>query len=816
MPIKPHSLTCEYQTEPLGVDKANPVIGWKLSSDENGARQTAYRISVFDENGENVWDSGKVTSDRQFGIAIDPQKKLIPMSEYAFTVTVWDENGIPSRAVSSRFLTGFFKAHQWRGDWMRIWHYGKAHFYRHEFTLSDVGAIRSAYAFIGAFGDKGNSCVPFINGRRVGDLVCFPGASEYFTAQYVCCDVKPLLKEGANAVGMILAATASMILKIKYNDGTEVYIDSIREEWKTKTGGGYTLGYGESMQHGKYEEYDARDAFTGWAEAGFDDSDWDQAGEREPTIDLSPLFLRRQSVPAKNAAVISPVKITPIKGGYLADFGTNLAGFVSLLIKGKTGKTAEIRYSEKLDESGSPVFDGWRGAYNKYTFASDGAEEYVPLFMYTGFRYVAVYGCGHEPELTAHCIHSDVVNASRFACSDAEINAICETARKSFLSNLISIPTDCPERERRGWTADAYAVCEAECVCFDVHSFYADWLESMRECQRGNGWIPVELPLSTDDCIDVNWPAGSVFIPFTLFMQYGDERLVKRCLPMMKSWIALLQELCDDDYTISERYLSYKDWIAAEPASPCFLATAYFFRCADLLAKLAGAVGDADAERYSALAKKIRESINSRYLISDGTNAYYDNGSQSADAHALFFGICPDEYRPAVTASLVADVERKRTSTCGFMGTACLLEALSQNGRSDIAYNLLKNRNQGGWLYLINECGATTFPEHFNGGGSQNHAFLGSAPALWARKHLVGISPELPGYKKVRVEPFVPESADHAGATIDTLFGEIAAEWKKTPDGITLEVTLPPNVTGIVVFSGKTHEIDSGTYSFKA
>ena len=247
MPLNPHSLTCEYQNCAPGIDNPDPLIGWKLDADGNGARQTAYRVTVSDERGETLYDSGKIISDRQFGIQTAPKKKLTPMCEYSFTVTVWDENDVPSPAVSSYFLTGFFKAHQWRGDWFRVWNYGSVHFYRREFTLVNVARIRYAYAFIGAFGDKGNSCVPFINGRRISDLACFPGASEYFSAQYVCCDVKELLKEGENAVGLMLARTASIIIKVKYQDGTEVFIDCRRDEWKTKTGGGYTLGYAESM-----------------------------------------------------------------------------------------------------------------------------------------------------------------------------------------------------------------------------------------------------------------------------------------------------------------------------------------------------------------------------------------------------------------------------------------------------------------------------------------------------------------------------------------------------------------------------------------
>lgn len=816
MSLTIHNLTCEYRSFALGVGTPNPVMGWKLSGG-NGARQTAYRVEVFDEGGNAVWDSGKVASDRQFGIEIKPETPLKPMSEYSFSVTVWDENGAPSQPAESRFVTGFFKSHHWRGDWLRVWHYGDVRFFRREFTLENVSDIRYAYAFIGAFGDKGNSCVPFLNGSRIGDAPLFPGASEYFTAQYICRDVKPLLRNGANAVGLMLARTASIVVKIKYNDGSELFIDCKRDEWKAKSGGGYRLGYEESMQHGKFEEFDAREAFRGWADPGFDDSAWEPAGEARPIIDLAPLFLRPQLCAAKTADIIIPVKISDVSGGYIADFGANLAGFAAVRMKGKAGETVTLRYAEKLDKNGAPVFPDWRGAYNKYTFATDESEEYSPLFMYTGFRYVGVFGNAEVESITARPIHSDVINSSRFDCSDDAIRAIYDAARRSFLSNLINIPTDCPERERRGWTADAYAVCEAESMCFDVRTFYAQWLESMRDCRRGNGWIPVELPLSTDDCIDVNWPAAAVFIPFTLYRQYGDLRLVKRHMPMMKAWLALLEELCDENYEIAECYMSYKDWIAVEPASPRFLSALYFFRCAHLLARLAEAVGETnDAAYCSALAQRIRDAINANHLTVRGAEAYYDNGSQSSNAHALFFGVCPEELRPAVTAHLVNDIEQKQTSTCGFMGTACILEALSENGRSDVAYRLIKNRSRGGWLYLIENCGATTFPEHFNGGGSQNHAFLGSAPALWVYKHLVGISPLLPGYKRVRVEPYIPDDIECASATTDTLYGEISAGWKKENGAVKLSVTLPPNVSGTVVFGGRSYEIGSGTHLFSA
>ena len=814
MSLTPYALTCEYRQAALGVSTKSPVFGYKLASDKDGEYQTAYRITVTDEDGVLIADSGKVEGDKQFGIALAFTKPLEQLKEYSFSVTVWDSEGVPSSEVTSGFVTGVFKSSGWRAHWLRIWHYGSVHFFRRTFEIADASKIRYAYAFIGALGEKGGSCVPFINGKRVGDAVCFPGAAEYFSAQYAVFDVKDMLISGKNALGLCLARTASMMIKIKYTDGTEELVSTLRQLCKTKVGGGYTLGYGEDMQRGKVEELDAREALCGFSDPEFDDSEWEIAGEEHPIIDLAPLFIRPQYCVTKIGETLRPVSVSEYGDGVLIDFGRNMAGFVRFALKGSIGKQIELRYAEKLDENGAPVMDGWRGAYLKYTFATDGIEEFTPMFTYTGFRYVLLKGYGEVPDgecFFAESIHADVLNSSRFECSDEAVNRICTVARRSFLSNLVNIPTDCPERERRGWTADAYAVCEAESVNFNMLTFFSQWLESMRDCQRGNGWIPVELPLSSDDCIDINWPAAAVLLPYSLYVQYADKRLIKRFMPMMTAWVDLLCELSDEDYEFCGGLMSYKDWIAREPASHSFLAAAYLYRCASLLAELAQAVQDGNAaEKYGALASDVRRSINAKHLHREGGRVWYDTGSQSANAHALFFGICDEADREAVTDSIARDMEEKQTSTTGFMGTMCQMQALSSNGRSDLAYKLLKNKNEGGWLYLIEKCNATTFPEHYNGAGSQNHAFLGSAPGLWLYKNLVGICPAEPAYKRVRIAPFIPEDMEFASASVDTLFGVISAEWRKTDKGVTLSVTLPPNVTGEAELCGRTYPLSSG------
>lgn len=278
------------------------------------------------------------------------------------------------------------------------------------------------------------------------------------------------------------------------------------------------------------------------------------------------------------------------------------------------------------------------------------------------------------------------------------------------MCNLVNIPTDCPERERRGWTADAYAVCEAETVNFDLLNFYYQWFASMEDCQRGNGWIPVELPMFTEECLDVDWPAACVIIPSVLYGQYGDQRFLRRFYPMMKKYVDMLLGICDETFGIADMFLSYKDWLAPEKATSGFIGRAYFYRCTSLLAKTAKILGyREDASSYGRAAEDMKEVLNRKYLHREKGGVSYDNHTQSANAHALFFEICPKEDRKAVAKALVENIRRKGTNTTGFMGTMCMLDALAQNGYSGEAFRLLMNPNQGGWLIIsdvkrISEC----------------------------------------------------------------------------------------------------------------
>ncbi len=817
MGISIKSLNCENVCNALGVDRLSPQFSWVLESDENGVFQSAYQLTIFDENREKIFDSSKVYSDKQFGIVVDLKDVLKVYSKYDFTLCVWDQNG-NCASKSSYFVTGVFKAGQWQGDWFKIWYnFGKVGYVRKEFDVKSE-EIDYAYCYLGAVGDKVNSIVGFINGKRVGECSNFPGATEYFRAFYTCVDVKNLLQSGKNTIGFLISIAGSIVLKIKYKSGETQFVCTTKNNWKFNDKGAYHLGFDNPMYKGKVEIFDSRKHFYGFSENGFDDSDWGYYHDPFGVISFGPLFIENQYVCAKDYETYKPVNIRKFADCIQIDFGTNHSGILEYSLKGKKDQKITIKYGEKVyKESGRIVPGEQFPPYCEYTFSTDDIEHRRTDFLMIGFRYIEVYG--YEGEITeddfcSHFVHTTLDSNSSFSCDDDELNNINKVARQGFLSNLVNIPTDCPERERRGWTADAFAIAQAEILNFNMLNFYYGWFKSYYDCQRKNGWIPVELPRSTDDSVDINWPMSSIFIPYEVLLQYGDTRFCEETYEISKGYVDLLLNLCDEHYILSTSFYSYKDWVAPEKASPAFISAVYFYKAVWCFAKITQALKRANADEYFAIADKIKENINKTFLHNENGKVYYDNNTQSANVHALGFGVCPNEMKSAVVQSLVDNIRSKDANTTGFMGTAQILNVLSDNGKQDVAFDLIKNKNMGGWLWLINECDATTFPENYNGGGSQNHAFLGSAPSVWFYKYLCGIKPIKNGYKSFEISPYLPESINYLTATLQTVYGDIKVEIKRDKE-IVINLEIPVNTTAVLKFETQEINLDSGSHTVK-
>lgn len=511
----------------------------------------------------------------------------------------------------------------------------------------------------------------------------------------------------------------------------------------------------------------------------------------------------------------------------IIDFGRNLSGFVRLSAKGRAGTSIKIKYAETLDENGEVYTKNyWKENYNIFTLRGEGLETWQPTFMYTGFRYVEI--TGYPGELTENnirsCfIHSDIKSLSHFECSSEDLNKIYSCAKASILSNRVNFPTDCPGRERRGWTADAFAVSEAESIMFDVLKFYYKYFDDIADCQRGSGWIPVELPVTTSPNVDVLWPCACILIPWDLYMTYGDKDFLKRYYKVMKNFLHFISAISDENHMFDEdKNVTFGDWLADPAASKGFLATSYYYRCVSLFSKITQVLEvKEDAKKYELLAASIKKSFNKRFLKYENERYYYDNNSQSANAHALFFDLVPSELKKNVFESLVDRIEADGTNTNGFLGTMCLLPVLTENGRPELAYRLISSKKYGSWLYMIEKFDLTALGEHYDLSKldifSYNHAFLGGSVCSWFYKHLAGILPLKPGYSEICIRPYIPDQIDYVSAKIQTVIGLVESKWIRNSNGeIQMTVKVPPNSMTIVYVPGSYEYITVNDLPAKA
>ena len=300
-------------------------------------------------------------------------------------------------------------------------------------------------------------------------------------------------------------------------------------------------------------------------------------------------------------------------------------------------------------------------------------------------------------------VHSDVLNGSFFKCSDILINKLHALCVQTFKSNLLSVPTDCPHRERNGWLGDALCVSEAECLNFDMALFYRKWFSDIEDSQHANGEVPWIAPYESYKDrnythMDLPWGAAVIIVPWDAYMAIGDIRLLENLYVSMGKWIESLKTLQNSQYIIEDGVM-WGDHTSTCQPSKQYLGSIYYYRCVYLMAKIASEVGNMDdVLRYSMLAEKIRSGIQRSFYLGDGS---YDNNSQSSNAHAVYFGIAVGNEKKDTLNKIIEDIREKSLLTTGCLGNYCLLSALSDNGYNDFVYSLVKNTKKGFWGYWV-------------------------------------------------------------------------------------------------------------------
>jgi alpha-L-rhamnosidase len=498
---------------------------------------------------------------------------------------------------------------------------------------------------------------------------------------------------------------------------------------------------------------------------------------------------------------------TPRPGVFVYDMGQNFSGWARLRVKGPPGVTVQLRFSELLYDDGTLNVDNLRKARatDTYTLRGDPEGEiYEPRFTYHGFRYVEVTGYPGTPRqdtVLGRVVHSDVVPIGSFAASKDVLNQIQRIVVWGMKTNLHSIPTDSDQRdERMGWMGDAHVAAESTMLNYDMAAFYTNFLRGIRDSQNANGAVTDMVPPNRYAPADPAWGAAYPLLVQYMYEQYGDRRIVEQHFEGIRGWAEFLRSKSVDG-TLD--YSKYGDWVSIEPTPLNVVGSAYYYWSVDIVAKAAAILGKtAEAEQYGKLANEIAAAFQKRFFHPEDRT--YANGSQTSLTLPLYLGITPPALRRPVYGNLRDLIIGRDTHLAtGIIGTKYLFPALTEQGGSDLAYDLATQTTYPSWGYMIAN-GATTVWELWQNRtgptmNSHNHPMLGSVGA-WFYTALAGINPDTksPGYGRIRIQPRMVRDLRWASGTIDTIRGTVSTSWSRESDSVRLDVTIPAGSTAEV------------------
>jgi alpha-L-rhamnosidase len=881
-------LRCLHVEAPRGVDVL-PYFSWIIESDQRDVHQIAYHILVVDEKNEIVWDTGKVSSDTSAFVTYEGEA-LKSKTMYQWTVTVFDNHG-NNVSASSDFETAFMEKSDWKAKWIespletyergsRFSEQPCASMFRKAFHLR--GEVAKARLYATCHGVYRLT----VNGDRPDDREFAPEFTVY--RDYLCYqtyDITSLLQSGDNAVGIyvgdgwyhcLMSQTITdnyrpshamlMQLEVEYMDGTKETV--ISDESVNVSDGPVRFS---DLFGG--ECFDANRITYGWDKPGFDDSQW----QKGIVIDHGYANLIAQYGQPVRPIISLPVKnitVSP-KGEHILDFGQVIAGRVSVKFNAPIGVEIMLEHTEALDTDGN-FFINNPTAEQKVIYISNGEQMvYEPFFTFHGFRYVRVSGLESiDPnDFTAIVLSTEKENTGSFACSNEDLNRLYENTRWSQRANMLSIPTDCPQREKAGWTGDIQVYTTTALLNEDLTPFLTRWLQNLAIEQRESGSVPVVVPNSGayakiiekqyDEQYDLKgeftsagWGDAAVLVPFYMYQVTGNTHILQQQYDSMKKWCDFVLRTAKNnrppDSELSdeiEQYLWNTGFHYGEHMIPSYskdgygegtfeairistpyVAPLYGYYSVACMGETAKALGKTEEMiYYSGMAEKIRNAFAKGVIREDG---HMPVDLMGAYAMPIYYDLVPEQHLQKFADKLVESLQKNNGCLdTGFLGTAILLDAFSKIGRTDLAYELLFQKKAPSWLYEVQH-GATTIWEswyalaedgapfvsqlgdyHFS--MSLNHYAFGCVDD-WMFRYINGIDKGLPGFKHIIIRPQPDKRIEWAKRTFESEFGDIVSIWSRKGDKFYLEVKIPCNTTAEVVLpDGTCRKVGSGQYSFE-
>ncbi|MFD2886716.1 family 78 glycoside hydrolase catalytic domain [Chitinophaga cymbidii] len=838
---------CNFRESPGGIDSRPPVFSWEVSAGGESFVQSAYRITV---NGAGAsWNSGKVNSGQSINVPYTG-KSLSPAQLYHWQVEVWDKNGRSFKSGVDSFSTALFGEKDWSGaKWIgyddlpdsmlvvpgvhgnakslgnRAKERAVVPLFRKEFSIDKK--VKRAMAYVSGLGHYEMT----INGEKAGNSFLAPGWTYYDKrVLYNTYDITSAVRNGENAIGVIVGngfyhinreryfklisvfGLPKMICKIQvdYEDGSQAVIVS-DQSWKTAPSPvTYTSIFGG-------EDYDATLEQAGWNEPGFRDAPWKQAMlVKAPKGELEPESI----YPVKIMDSFTPVKVLqPKPGVYLYDFGQNASGIVELKVKGKKGQQVKLIPAELIKDTLANQRATGRPYYFSYTLKGEGVETWQPKFTYYGFRYVQVEGA--VPDTAANEAGAPVIvslkelhnstsapEAGTFTCSNDLFNRINTLIKWAIKSNIQSVVTDCPHREKLSWLEQDYLMGNSIRYNLELYQLYRKLVYDMIDAQTPDGLIPDIAPefvvFEGGFRDSPEWGSAGVILPWLLYKWYGDTNIMRDAYPMMKKYVAYLESKS------SGHILSHGlgDWFDYGPNRPGeaqltpkeLTATAIYYYDVALLGKMAALLKDRqEVSRLGRKAGEIKAAFNRKFF--NDTTKVYSTGSQTAMAMPLCVGLVAERDRKAVFQNLVDSIRHSgKKLTAGDVGYHFLVEALHAGGASQLLFDMNYRDDVPGYGFQLKK-GATALTESWPAleEVSNNHLMLGHIME-WFYYGLAGISQSETSvaYKDIVIRPEVVGDLTHARGTFHSPYGLITSEWKKENGRFGLDVEIPANTTATV------------------
>ncbi len=852
-------LRCEHQRNPLGIDDRQPRLSWVFEPGERDQLQTAYQVLVastrvaLDQGRGDMWDSGRTGAARSVEVVYEG-RPLASRTPYHWKVRVWDRQGrVSPWSAPARWETAFLDPAEWTARWVNdgkpqpardeaVYDDDPVPLFRREFELPAV--VIWARLYVTGLGYYEAS----LNGTRVGDHVLDPGWTMYGKRVYYSTyDVTRQLRRGRNCLGVTLGngwynplplrmwgrlnlrehlvvGRPRFIaqLEVTLADGSRRVVAS-DDTWRVTDG--------PLRRNGVYlgERYDARHEVPGWDQPGLEDRSWRSASlATEP---VGPLQAQPQP-PIRVADTLAAVAMSePVPGVFLFDLGQNFAGWARLRLAAPAGTEVTLRYGELLNPDGTlnprtsvaGQIKGLRqtkqgtleriggpGApevavqTDTYIARGEGEESYTQHFGFRGFRYVEVSGYPSRPTpaaVTGLRLHADLEEVGSFESSSELLNRIYAMSRRTFLSNLMSVQSDCPHREKFGYGGDIVATSDALMLGFDMARFYEKAVTDWGDSARDDGMLTDTAPFVGIQYCGIGWAMVHPQLQWQLYQYYGNRRLIERQYDTSRRWLALVTA-GSPDHVIRE---GLGDHEALAETPPEALLTPLYHESARLLAQLGRVIGrETDAARHAALGEAIRDAF------AGSPAGQRLPATQSAAAFALQLGLVPDADRAAAVAWLVDDIRaRGGHLSTGIFGTKFALEALSHEGQAQTVFDLVRAQTPPGWGHML-ASGATTLWEHWAGSDdtySHNHPMFGSVNQ-WLVNWLGGIQPdpEAVGFDRIVLRPQPVDGLDWVRSSYRSVRGPIVSNWSRAAGVFSWDVTIPTNTTATAFVPARTLE----------